>query len=154
MNANNIKFRCIAETWDPHGDVLYDSVDDFIAMCKHCYGEVPNLSRGADNRLVDEDGNPVLEPTTRQWFVGGDPGIRCIVEADTAEEAIKAVSGEGAYEIDPYLVARQGQDAYEVVDTVYGQVWRSDKWVGPPHQYVADVLLACEKDPTSGTWSV
>ncbi len=52
-------YRCICDTWDPHG-MIYDSPAEFLAMCRQCFGEAPELRETADG-WADLTGRLVLE---------------------------------------------------------------------------------------------
>ena len=52
-------YRCICDTWDPHG-MIYDSPAEFLAMCRECFGEAPELRETADG-WADLTGRLVLE---------------------------------------------------------------------------------------------
>ena len=59
-HAKIAKYRCVSDRYDADGSVLYDSVDDFQAMCVASFGVRAKLARDADT-WTDETGNIVLE---------------------------------------------------------------------------------------------
>jgi hypothetical protein len=57
-----MKYRCRSDAYDQTGEP-FDSVDDFLAMCREVFGEAPTLREQNDGCWYDEhDGERVLEP--------------------------------------------------------------------------------------------
>ena len=52
-------YRCIDDTYDPHG-MIYDSPAEFLAMCRECFGDAPEL-RETDAGWTDTAGRLVLQ---------------------------------------------------------------------------------------------
>lgn len=52
-------YHCISDRYDP-GSGHYDSLEDFLAMCRACFGEAPELQQ--DGESYRDDQGIVLEP--------------------------------------------------------------------------------------------
>lgn len=48
-------YKCVSDRYDRYGGI-YDSVEDFLAMCREAFGEEPDLQESAqrDGRYFDE----------------------------------------------------------------------------------------------------
>jgi len=54
-------YRCVSDLYDPNGDIPYDSLEDFLAMCQECFGEQPTLRETFAGDYEDTDGTLVLQ---------------------------------------------------------------------------------------------
>jgi len=54
-------YRCVSDLYDPNGDIPYDSLEDFLAMCQECFGEQPTLRETFAGDYEDEDGTLILQ---------------------------------------------------------------------------------------------
>ena len=52
---------CVSDRYDPNAGT-YESIEDFNAMCLHCFGEVPALRETPTGEWVETDGSVVLRP--------------------------------------------------------------------------------------------
>jgi hypothetical protein len=58
---STMKYRCRSDTYDQTGEP-FDSVEDFLKMCREVFGEAPKLREQNDGCWYGTDGERVLEP--------------------------------------------------------------------------------------------
>lgn len=49
MSNKTTAWRCVSQLWDADGAVPYDSVEDFLDMCRTVHGEAPKLTVDSDD---------------------------------------------------------------------------------------------------------
>lgn len=57
-----MRYICVNDRYDEVGEVPYESVEAFAAMCQECFGERPTLTTRLDDNVYDDRGELVLVP--------------------------------------------------------------------------------------------
>lgn len=95
-------YRCISDRYDPDSG-HYDSLDDFLAMCRACFGSAPELHRDGesyrdDQGLVLEPAPEMVEHHRRSEIAAAEPSAS-IGAATTTDDITRALDID--YDVTP-----------------------------------------------------
>lgn len=70
--SETYEFRCVDDRFDRTGTIPYDSPADFLAMCRECFGEAPELREGADGDWYETEGERAGCVVLERRYVHGE----------------------------------------------------------------------------------